>query len=244
MRKNKINILSTKKQSLSIIEQAKEKGIDIIEYEFISVKPIATKETHEQIKTAVFTNKISDVVFTSANAVNVIETYFQQGETWQIPNWNIFCISGKTKDALTPYIDPNRILGTAENSLALARKIIGENRKEIIFFCGSKRRDELPDTLKNAGITVHEIEVYETISTPHKLENDLDGVLFFSPSAVKSFFSVNQLKKNVACFAIGPTTAASIKEHTDNTIVTSKGTTQEMMLAAINSYFENIKVYE
>lgn len=244
MRKNKINILSTKKLSLSIIEQAKETGIYIIEHAFISVKPIATKENHKQIKTAVLTNKISDVVFTSANAVNVIKTYLHEGETWQVPNWNIFCISGKTKDALTPYIDPNSIMATAENSLTLARKIIGENRKEIIFFCGNERRDELPDTLKNAGITVHEIVVYETMSTPHKLENDLDGVLFFSPSAVKSFFSANELKKNVACFAIGPTTTASIKEHTDNKIVTSKGPTQEMMLAAINLYFENIKVYE
>ncbi len=237
MRKNKINILSTKKLSLSIIEQAKAKGIYIIEQELISVKPIDTKEKYEQIKAAVLANKSCDVVFTSANAVDAIKTYLRQSETFNVSNWDIFCLSGKTQDALTPYIDANRIIATAENSSDLAKRIMGENTKEVIFFCGNKRRDELPVTLKNAGITVREIVVYETMPTPHNLENDLDGILFFSPSAVKSFFSANQLKKNIVCFAIGPTTAASIKEHTDNKIVTSEGPTQEMMLAAINLYF-------
>lgn len=244
MRKNKITILSTKKLSLSSIELAKEKGINIIEQEFISVKAFATKETNEQIKATVLSNKISNVVFTSANAVDAIKTYLDIGKTEHVFNWNIFCISGKTKEALTPYIDPNRIIATAENALALAKKVIGKNIKEIIFFCGNKRRDELPDTLKNAGIIVHEIMVYETKAAPRILEHDFDGILFFSPSAVKSFFSSNHLKKRTVCFAIGPTTATSIKELTNNKIITSEGPTQEMMLATINLYFETIKVYE
>jgi uroporphyrinogen-III synthase len=216
MGKNKINILSTKKLSRSTIEQAKEQGIDVIEHEFISVKPITTKETHAQIKAVVLTNKISDVVFTSANAVAAIKTYLDKSEIQHVPDWNIFCISGKTKQALAQHIDPNKIIATAENALTLAKKIIEKNRKEIIFFCGNRRKDDLPLTLKNAGISVREIVVYETIPTPHKLENDLEGILFFSPSAVISFFSANLLKKNINCFSIGSTTATLIKDFTDN----------------------------
>ncbi|HEY5371146.1 MAG TPA: uroporphyrinogen-III synthase [Hanamia sp.] len=244
MKKNNIKILSTKRLSLSIIEQAKEQGVDIIEQEFISVKPIVTKEKHEEIMAAVLAHENSDVAFTSANAVDAITNYLRPDETNHFPNWDIFCLSGKTKDALIPYVYPNRIIATAESASALAKKIIGENKKEIIFFCGNNRRDELPVALKNAGINVREIVVYETTPTPHSAKKDVDGILFFSTSAVKSFFSANQLDKNTVCFAIGKTTASSINGFSKNKIITSEGPTQEMMLAAINLYFKNINVYE
>lgn len=244
MRKNKINILSTKKLSPGIVEQAKEKCIDVIEVEFISVKSILTKEKNEEVMPVILSKAISNISFTSANAVEAIKSYLHQGDTWFVPNWNIFCLSGKTKEALTPYVHPNKIIATAENASALAQKIIENEVREIVFFCGNQRRDELPDTLRKAGITVEEIAVYETMETPHVAQNDVDGILFFSPSAVKSFFSANQVNKDVICFSIGTTTAASIKEYTDNKIITSESPTQETMLETINSYFKNIKVHQ
>lgn len=238
----KYKILSTKKLLPVIIEEAKKKNIDITEKEFISVKPILTKENYEQIMFLVLDKKKNCVVFTSANSVEVIKNYLHEGDIWYLPNWDIFCLSGKTKDSLAPNFSTKKIIATAENAFALAQKIIEHGIKEIVFFCGNKRRDELPNIIKNAGVNVHEIVVYETIETPSISTKDFDGILFFSPSAVKSFFSVNQLNKKIICFAIGDTTASAIKEYTENNIIISKSPTQEIMLEMVNSYFKKLIV--
>jgi uroporphyrinogen-III synthase len=244
MQKNRIPILSTKKLSPFIINQAKEKGIYIKEKEFISIKPIHTKETYDQVMALVLNKNISTIVFTSSKAVAVIKNYLHQADTWYVPNWNIFCLSEKTKDSLNPNIPVKRIIATAENASSLAQKIIEHGIKEIIFFCSIKRRDELPKILKDKDVNVREIPVYETIKTPVALTKDYDGILFFSPSAVTSFFSINQLNKKIICFAIGKTTADTIKQYTDNKIIVSESPSQEMMLETVNFYFQNINCYE
>jgi uroporphyrinogen-III synthase len=125
----------------------------------------------------------------------------------------------------------------------LASKIIHDGVTEIIFFCSNKRRDELPDILSEAGVRVYEIVVYETIETPFITEA-VDGILFFSPSAVQSFFSMNQPGAGTVCFAIGETTAAAISERTSHQVITSEDPSQESMMARVESYFRNIKCHE
>jgi len=240
---NKIQILSTKKLRCNIIELAKEKNTEIIEKEFISIKPIFTKELNEQITSLILNSKNPAVVFTSANAVKVIKEYLHQGDTHYIPNWNVYCISGKTKDSLEPHIYEKNIIEIGKDAAELAQKIIDAGVKEIIFFCGNKRRSELPDILNHAGIQVKEIIVYETVQTPVISTTDFEGVLFFSPSAVKSFFSMNKVSKNTTCFAIGNTTASEIEKYTNNKIIVSPTPNQEMMLETIIFYYANINCY-
>ena len=90
---------------------------------------------------------------------------------------------------------------------------------------------------------VHEIIVYETVETPVTAIENIDGILFFSPSAVNSFFSVNQLNANTVCFAIGNTTAEAIAGFTGNKIITSEYTSQEMMLASLIKTYKTQKPY-
>jgi uroporphyrinogen-III synthase len=238
------NVLSTKKISPSLITKARQNNIEIIEQEFISIKPILTKEKYEQVMPIVLNTKASNVVFTSANAVEAVKNYLHQDATWFLPNWDIFCLSGKTKDSLKPNIKESQIIATAENASALAQKIVERSIQEIVFFCGTKRRDELPGILKRAKIKLEEIAVYETMETPVVSPMVYDGILFFSPSSIKSFFSVNQLNKNIVCFVIGKTTADALKEYTDNKVIISEYPGEEMMLATVNFYFKNINCYE
>lgn len=239
----KYKVLSTKKLEPSLVEAAQQQDIAITEQEFISIRPIWTKEKAEEVLAV--SGKAGYVAFTSANAVTPFEKYFHQQDTYYVVNWKIFSLSGATKDAIvhSPLIEKN-IVDTAANATALAEKIIAHGIPEIVFFCGDKRRNELPSTLRNAGITVHEIVVYETIDTPVITTDDMDGILFFSPSAVRSFFSVNQLKPQTVCFAIGQTTADTIADVTDNRIIISEAPSQEMMLASVQFYFKNINCYE
>jgi uroporphyrinogen-III synthase len=236
----KYKVLSTKKLLSSLIEQAKQNDIDIIEQEFISFQPIITKEKAKEVLDLIGARK-EYVVFTSANAVAPFKYYFHLGYT---ANWKVFCLSGKTKEAIENSGFLGEIVNTAENASGLAQKIVEQGIKEIIFFCGNKRRDELPDVLRSYHINVHEVVVYETIETPSIATDDLQGLMFFSPSAVTSFFSVNQINKQTVCFAIGKTTANTITGYTDNKIIISEYPSQEMMLATVNLYFQNINCYE
>jgi uroporphyrinogen-III synthase len=235
----KYKVLSTKKLEPSVIKQAREDGIDIVEQEFILIRPLLSRSKLDEIQPWLMSTEVNQVVFTSTNAVEAIKKYLHRGDTWTIPNWEVFSMSGKTKEALHPYISPERIVATAENAKALAEKIIQRGVREIVFFCGKKRRDELPNILKEAGVTVREIVLYETIETPVVVAGDIDAVLFFSPSAVKSFFSVNQLKETAVCFAIGDTTARSIADFTGSRVVTSKTPDQQALMTAVASHLRN-----
>jgi uroporphyrinogen-III synthase len=47
-----------------------------------------------------------------------------------------------------------------------------------------------------------------------------NGILFFSPSAVHSFFKKNKANPDTVFFAIGETTANAISVYTNNKIIT------------------------
>lgn len=113
--------------------------------------------------------------------------------------------------------------------------------KYITFCCGNIRRDELPDMLRNAGITVNEIVVYETHETPKQLSGMYDGIMFFSPSSVRSFFNGNTLPANTICFAIGHTTGAALQERTASNVVTSSQASVDALLQTVILHFDNIK---
>lgn len=242
--KAKHKVLSTKKLNASLVKKARENGIEIVEQEFISIKPVWNKETGKQIIDFAEAGKTT-VVLTSNNAVDILDRYMHQGDTFYAIEWKIFCLSGTTKETIlnARHLEKN-IGGEATNASSLAHEILKQGEKEVVFFCGNQRRNELPSILKEAGVMVHEVVLYETVETPQVSTNDIAGILFFSPSAVQSFFSVNQLKETTVCFAIGQTTANSIADFTDNRVIVSQSPNQEMMLSSMQFYFQNSNCYE
>lgn len=237
----RFKLLSTRRLEPSLIEQAKQRGVDILVREFISVTPILSQEKYKELKPWLEGADPAYAVFTSVNGVEAVKHYLSFQGAAHTPTWKVFCISGKTKEAVTAAFPKAEILATAEYGSILAGHIIKQaNVKEVVFFCGNRRREELPSMLKEAGIAVHEITVYATEETPSLVEEDLDGVLFFSPSGVSSFFAANQLKKEAVCFAIGRTTAEAIAPFTQNKIITSETTSPEAMLEAVYHYTQII----
>jgi uroporphyrinogen-III synthase len=234
----KYKVLSTKKLKASLVEQAKETDIEISEQEAIKVNPILSKEKWNEIS-QIIESKKEFVVFTSSNAVHALQKYLNGYINPFEINWKIFSLSGKTKEVLEE-VSLGTIIETAENSKDLGNKIIERKVSEVIFFCGNKRRDELPNILKKAGIDTREVVIYETIETPVAAEKDINAVLFFSPSAVQSFFSINQLNKDVVCFTVGNTTADSVKHFTNNKIIICEQPSQERMLASVETFFKTL----
>jgi uroporphyrinogen-III synthase len=178
----------------------------------------------EPIKAVDLPGAPSVVVFTSVNAVEAVRG----------SGWKIFCTSGATRRKVAERFGEPAIAGTADSAAELAATIVGEGWvKAVWFFCGEQRRNELPARLKQAGIELHEVVVYRTKLTPRKIGRDYDGIAFFSPSAVESFFSVNKIPVHTRLFAIGGTTAETIRRYCDNPVTTSGQPDAELLINQI-----------
>ena len=138
----------------------------------------------------------------------------------------------------------HNIYATAGSAGQLAEKII-ENSfiKNVVFFCGDQRRNELPDRLKSQGIEVEELIVYKTIETPAILSKQYDGILFFSPSAVQSFLSKNSIAPQTQVFAIGTTTANAVKPFTRQPVIISPNPAKENLVHLAIMHFSKSKIH-
>lgn len=232
MQQTKISILSTRPLNQSLIAEANAAGIAVDEISFIETEPVQSIEVQQEIEQAYL--QTATVVFTSMNAVDAV-TSWQDG---QQPDWDIYCIGNTTKQLIVESFGEHSVAGTANSAAELAELIVKESdTDEVIFFCGDQRRDELPSILQKNGIGVDEIVVYETTAIPHKVEKNYDGILFFSPSAVDSFFQTNTVSAQTILFAIGFTTAAAIKKYSPNQIIISSEPGKENLFSAMMEHY-------
>ena len=235
MPQNRINILCTRDVDEAVMQDALSKGMAIDVTSFIRLEPALTNETLNEIQKA--SMRPVAVIFTSVNAVETIVAGLDQQKT-NPAGWKIFCIGYATKQSVVKNFGERSIAGVADNAKELANVILDADVGEVIFFCGDQRRGELPGLLKKNKIEVKEIVVYKTIATPEKIEKRYDGILFFSPSAVKSFFQKNKLDGQVTLFAIGNTSADEIKKFSENKIVVSDVPDMKTLLHKVISYFQ------
>jgi uroporphyrinogen-III synthase len=231
MQLNNKKILCTRPLDNSLIYKGLQKGVTIKTVAFIDTLPVTTTNVIEQVQ-KLASEKIT-AVFTSMNAVESVSLHIA-GK----PNWEIYCIGGATKTLVQATFGNHSIQATAKSGSALAEKIIQANNvTNVVFFCGDHRLDELPETLKAQSINVIELVVYTTIQTPKLIEQNFNGIVFFSPSAVHSFFSMNTVATDVIMFAIGKTTAATINTYCTNKIITSDYPGKEQMIDLVIEYF-------
>ncbi len=195
---NQLKILSTKKLSNSqknSLEYFELEEENLIEIHFEKIKA--------------FENEVYCAVFTSKNAVKAV---FEKNSTSPSVFRKVFCVGHKTAALLRE--KGVIVAGICNSAYELALLLIEDltNRQDeqvkVTFFCGNLRRDELPILLKENKIEVEEIEVYKTTLLPKKFKNTYDAVLFFSPSAIKSYLSAGNSAEPVA-FCVGNTTAVA-----------------------------------
>ena len=180
------------------------------------------------------------VVFTSNNAVKSIVRYLDNSQ----PDWKIYCIGNTTYTLAKKYFGEDRIMQSASTAAELAEKIIaGVEEREVIFFCGNLRRNDLPDAVRQKGITVQEVTVYQTTFSPIAVEKEYDAVLFFSPSASESFFSKNRLPVKTVLFVIGNTTAESIRKYSTNMIITGDEPDKNKLISKTIRFFKANKLH-
>ena len=232
MEQNSINILCTRPLNEVLLKEAAEEGIYIDQLSFIETEPIQSIEVQQEIEQAFLQH--TTVVFTSMNAVEAVAYYQEKNQ----PSWDIYCIGTATAKLVARHFGEEQIIGRANDAAALAELITEDDGiEEVIFFCGEQRRDELPEILREHDIEVNEITVYQTIELPHKIDKSYHGILFFSPSAVDSFFKNNKLPASTILFAIGNTTANAIRKHSKNKVIISDAPGKDNLLKKMIGYF-------
>ena len=235
MQSKNTTILSTRPLSAAAIEQAAAGNITIETIAFIQTEPVNEADIKAAIKD--LSAMPVTAVFTSMNAVEAVAAQLQN----EAPSWKIFTLGTATTSIAREKFTRSHISGGGENASALADRIIGEGDvKSVIFFCGEQRRDELPGKLQQHNIQVEEITVYKTMTLPHRLSKTYDGIMFFSPSAVESFFSINTAPPSTILFAIGDTTAAAIEQYAPNKVITGERPGKDALVDKVISYYNTI----
>ncbi len=219
-----IHIVSTKKLLPNPKQALLEANIVLIEEDFIETK----------IKNFELSKVNDNLIFTSQNAV---QSVLQHPKCNELKSKNVFAVGMKTKSLLTENgFNVIAYTGYASDLAEIISLIYG--KESYTFFSGNLRRDVLPNTLKENGITFNEIEVYETNLTPKKITNKLDGILFFSPSGVESYLKSNTIKDEI-CFCIGETTAEALENKKIKNIIIADKPSVENVIDEVIEYYNN-----
>lgn len=223
--KQPIRILSTKKLLVNQKQFLLNANISLVETDFISIdqKKVVLKTLNENL------------IFTSQNSVlSVIENLQETENLEQLKKKNVFCVGLKTKALLEK--NGFNVVAYTGYAADLAEIItLIYNKEKFTFFSGNLRRDTLPEALKEAKIVFNEIEVYQTILNPQKVNGTFDGILFYSPSGIQSYLKDNKINKET-CFCIGTTTADALENITNNVIIANQPTVENVIIQCINYY--------
>lgn len=231
MRPDKIHILSTRELDEAVVAKAAGANINIHSAAFIHTEPLLSKELTKRLQE--LSTQFINAVFTSVNAVTAVAEQIKKPA-----DWKIWCTGGKTKEFVISAFGEESIVAFSKNASGLAERIIAsEQVVKVTFFCGDQRLNDLPEKLKSNNIETEEVIVYTSVQTPRFIEKNYDGILFFSPSAVHSFFSMNTVSTDVVLFSIGHSTTTAIESYCTNRIITSEWPGTETLLELVVDWY-------
>jgi len=212
-----VKVLSTKKITPSQREIIRNTNIDLVEYNAISIEKQSIK----------ITEKIENAIITSQNAARIIIES-------KISINKVYCVGSKTTILLIE--NGYFVSKTAKNALELAQFLVKNHKNDVFsFFCGNKRRAELPKELQENNINFIEEVLYNTVLNAQSFEKEFEAVLFYSPSGVQSYVKENSLKNSMA-FCIGNTTAKEAEKHTSNIIISNISSVENVLDLVQNTF--------
>ncbi len=173
------------------------------------------------------------LIFASQNAV---ESLLKNSKLESLKSKKCFCVGQKTKAVLE--LHGFEVLETADYASELASIICNQYTQDsFTFFSGNLRREILPEALTLAKVKFEEIEVYQTMLTPHAITSKPNGILFFSPSAVESYLQANTITDEI-CFCIGKTTAEPVEKITSHCIIVNQPSIENVIIQCLKYYNE------
>ena len=233
-------LLSTRPLDAASVAALQQAGVSVDVVECIHTSAVQDAALTKQVLALAAQQRL--VIFTSMNAVEAVAPMLQGLQ----PVWQIACIGQTTLQLVQQHFANSKVVATGSDALDLAKQIVALPAKDgAVFFCSNIRRHELPDYLQQHGVPLQELVVYHTHEVPLHMNKPYDAVLFFSPSAVRSFFAVNSVPHTTALFAIGSTTANALQDAGYSNIVVANVAGKEAMIETfLNRYAASQKPVE
>ena len=221
-----MKLLSTKTLSSNIKDHLTKIGTSVVEHPLIEIHPLHLNNYKIQ----------SMLIFTSQNAVRLANK--NNALKNKIIGKKSFCVGQKTRDLLEKF--GFKVIQMRENADELAHFLVEKyNKNSFSFFCGRKRRSEIELLFKKKNITIEIHELYDTLFINKKFKSPFDGIIFFSSSAVLSFFENNKWPKNSHGFCIGKSTAETLKKYTTDYSEAKHPNEDQLLLTIINYFSKN-----
>ncbi|MCA0152307.1 hydroxymethylbilane synthase [Winogradskyella vincentii] len=190
----------------------------------------AIKISLNRIPKSVVRKEIENVIITSKNGVEALLHNFAPAE---LQFKNIYCVGRRTKRMIEKRI--GNVKHIEANAKKLAEHLVEYMEgAEVTYFCSDLRLDDLPNILVENNITVNEVEAYQTKYNADKVESNLDGVMFYSPSTVESYLKQN--KASGIAFCIGETTAKVANQFFEDVRI-AKVPTVESVIELVNENY-------
>ena len=197
------------------------------------IKIIPYNETEvESIFTSEKIKEYDSLVITSRNTVSILDNILKKHKIKQIPHISTYIISEKNMMNL-PFTCKSVVSanGYAVDLCDRMKKDIQDgNIKNVLFLCGNKRLNTIPDFLNQHKMNFNELKIYDTINLISKENEEIikkiidkykrTYLVFFSPTGIESFKNMFDVDRNdhiwnndkVVFASIGTTTAKPLQE--------------------------------
>lgn len=219
----KTQVFSTKKLTEAQLQRF-DTAIRVDSEDFIKISP-------NRVSPLVLKKKVKNAIFTSKNAVEGLLTNVSADD---LDFENIYCVGRKTRRLVQKKIGKVTHFENYATDLAnyLVEYIEGT---EVTHFCGNLSMEVIPNILGDANLTVHSVETYKTKLSGQKMDDAVEGVLFFSPSGIESYLQNNSPNKIAYC--IGETTATEARKHFSDVKV-AKIPDMESLIDLVNEHYK------
>ena len=250
---HRIVITRAVEQSSDLVTKLERRGAIPISLPLVA---FSTPENFAPLDTALHRWQEFDwVLFTSANAVQSVA---QRASTTNLgilrpsSRPQIAAVGPATNQAAVKAGLHVTHVAKTHLGLALAEELAQQLRNKSVFLPRSDRANpDLPAALKKLDANVTEVVAYHTLPPSNVdrarvtevLDENSDAALFFSPSAVNNLAdligreSLTALQNKIAIAAVGPVTAAALRDHGVTNLITAADTTAEAVIAALESHF-------
>ncbi len=255
----RIVITRAPEQSEELISRLTKEGAEVILLP--TVRFLEAPETSELDRAIREFEQFDWLIFTSANAVRFLfERCRLLGRQPSVPGPRYAVAGQATRAALQEEGIPGAFMPRQSSAAGLAAEVAAEVAaemagelagKQVLLPRSDRAGGELPAALRAAGARVTAVVAYCT-AAPESLDagalgllrrGEADALAFFSPSALHHLArdlgseAMRALEGRVALAAIGPTTAAAIRDAGLRVAVEAPKATADSLVAELERYF-------
>ncbi len=201
------HLLITRQVPAHWLHTLPDAGCQLHAIPFVETLPLTDDDVCQQVQQWAAQRVLA--LFTSPRAVAEVAASLGAG----MPPWQVACVGPATAAAVQQQWPELPVVCVAHDAASLAAAAIPlVPALPVVHFCSQQRLPVLAAAFAANHRPLQTVAVYQTVQQPQCLTRHFDAVLFCSPSAVNSFFSVNAVPSATTLLAMGDTTAAAVQQ--------------------------------